>query len=201
MITDRSQRWRERRSMFVPAAGTINPEEFSVDIVDCMKTAKPFVVANHYSGSFPASRCSVGLFRNGRAGTSRLVGIATFSVPMNNAAIVKHTGLTHFNSGAELGRLVLSDDVEGNGETFFLSRAFKLLRQEKPEIISILSYADPMRRIGPAGDVIMPGPVGRAYQCFGAAYRGHTKPRSERSEEHTSELQSLMRISYAVFCL
>src|SRR3546814_2103579 len=26
-------------------------------------------------------------------------------------------------------------------------------------------------------------------------------PRQERSEEHTSELQSLMRISYAVFCL
>src|SRR3546814_8917234 len=26
-------------------------------------------------------------------------------------------------------------------------------------------------------------------------------PRSTRSEEHTSELQSLMRISYAVFCL
>src|SRR3546814_3585083 len=27
------------------------------------------------------------------------------------------------------------------------------------------------------------------------------KPAQERSEEHTSELQSLMRISYAVFCL
>src|SRR3546814_2070611 len=27
------------------------------------------------------------------------------------------------------------------------------------------------------------------------------QPRVERSEEHTSELQSLMRISYAVFCL
>src|SRR3546814_9438270 len=26
-------------------------------------------------------------------------------------------------------------------------------------------------------------------------------PTSQRSEEHTSELQSLMRISYAVFCL
>src|SRR3546814_10754454 len=26
-------------------------------------------------------------------------------------------------------------------------------------------------------------------------------PQSQRSEEHTSELQSLMRISYAVFCL
>src|SRR3546814_20279814 len=27
------------------------------------------------------------------------------------------------------------------------------------------------------------------------------KPTQQRSEEHTSELQSLMRISYAVFCL
>src|SRR3546814_6223939 len=35
--------------------------------------------------------------------------------------------------------------------------------------------------------------VGRHHR--GAAERGH------RSEEHTSELQSLMRISYAVFCL
>src|SRR3546814_3312482 len=33
--------------------------------------------------------------------------------------------------------------------------------------------------------------------------RGYDEPRRapERSEEHTSELQSLMRISYAVFCL
>src|SRR3546814_10606330 len=30
---------------------------------------------------------------------------------------------------------------------------------------------------------------------------GHQQRRIARSEEHTSELQSLMRISYAVFCL
>src|SRR3546814_2137613 len=30
---------------------------------------------------------------------------------------------------------------------------------------------------------------------------GHHRHRIARSEEHTSELQSLMRISYAVFCL
>src|SRR3546814_10771526 len=33
------------------------------------------------------------------------------------------------------------------------------------------------------------------------AYHRLAGPRAERSEEHTSELQSLMRISYAVFCL
>src|SRR3546814_10197135 len=31
--------------------------------------------------------------------------------------------------------------------------------------------------------------------------RGVALPENYRSEEHTSELQSLMRISYAVFCL
>src|SRR3546814_3372491 len=34
-----------------------------------------------------------------------------------------------------------------------------------------------------------------------AGYRPSGAPRRGRSEEHTSELQSLMRISYAVFCL
>src|SRR3546814_4640089 len=33
------------------------------------------------------------------------------------------------------------------------------------------------------------------------APEGYTGPQTYRSEEHTSELQSLMRISYAVFCL
>src|SRR3546814_2562413 len=34
-----------------------------------------------------------------------------------------------------------------------------------------------------------------------AGHRLRQEPEGERSEEHTSELQSLMRISYAVFCL
>src|SRR3546814_9723318 len=33
------------------------------------------------------------------------------------------------------------------------------------------------------------------------AVRGRAGQQARRSEEHTSELQSLMRISYAVFCL
>src|SRR3546814_5905571 len=46
----------------------------------------------------------------------------------------------------------------------------------------------------------------RVFRNVGTARSGSTalsteKIRSQRSEEHTSELQSLMRISYAVFCL
>src|SRR3546814_4283783 len=60
----------------------------------------------------------------------------------------------------------------------------------------------------------MPGPIVWVEGQCGPAWLGHDNggfafdcegPRHEtilaRSEEHTSELQSLMRISYAVFCL
>src|SRR3546814_7008255 len=36
---------------------------------------------------------------------------------------------------------------------------------------------------------------------IGRGARHHRRQHQPRSEEHTSELQSLMRISYAVFCL
>src|SRR3546814_3588947 len=44
----------------------------------------------------------------------------------------------------------------------------------------------------------------RKMRCFAPineSYRARYPPTDRRSEEHTSELQSLMRISYAVFCL
>src|SRR3546814_3070634 len=44
----------------------------------------------------------------------------------------------------------------------------------------------------------------RRKRCIGRIFRLVVQPRATglgRSEEHTSELQSLMRISYAVFCL
>src|SRR3546814_9286516 len=42
---------------------------------------------------------------------------------------------------------------------------------------------------------------GAALLTFAALWLTHETKDADRSEEHTSELQSLMRISYAVFCL
>src|SRR3546814_3113422 len=47
---------------------------------------------------------------------------------------------------------------------------------------------------------VEPAPFARIWRIVGAAELDKTR-RAQRSEEHTSELQSLMRISYAVFCL
>src|SRR3546814_8107189 len=41
----------------------------------------------------------------------------------------------------------------------------------------------------------------RGFLAFDPLQRASAHVESRRSEEHTSELQSLMRISYAVFCL
>src|SRR3546814_8844806 len=54
----------------------------------------------------------------------------------------------------------------------------------------------PRRQPRPLHDDV--GPRGRT-RHLGA--RGRPRPHPSRSEEHTSELQSLLRISYAVFCL
>src|SRR3546814_3553523 len=54
---------------------------------------------------------------------------------------------------------------------------------------------------GPEHDRTRPG-GGAGGQTGSAATKGSSVPnQATRSEEHTSELQSLMRISYAVFCL
>src|SRR3546814_8231355 len=54
----------------------------------------------------------------------------------------------------------------------------------KTEIFPVGDYFSPTDAIGPGGSFVY----------------GSANPLA-RSEEHTSELQSLMRISYAVFCL
>src|SRR3546814_1075867 len=59
-----------------------------------------------------------------------------------------------------------------------------------------------LRRVPvPGHDIVAAGTdlAGLARRSFTAVHSPH--PDLDRSEEHTSELQSLMRISYAVFCL
>src|SRR3546814_10243955 len=52
-----------------------------------------------------------------------------------------------------------------------------------------------------AADAAALGQRGRLHQLRGQRRAVLCAAGGERSEEHTSELQSLMRISYAVFCL
>src|SRR3546814_1885526 len=69
--------------------------------------------------------------------------------------------------------------------------------------ISCSSFAGMIRTATSAPDEAMlkaPALLASASQVMPSQVR-RAQMRARRSEEHTSELQSLMRISYAVFCL
>src|SRR3546814_8787687 len=76
-------------------------------------------------------------------------------------------------------------EQEGSGRSRFLLRT----HTSPVQIRTMMAQRPPIRIIAP----------GRTYRSDSAAT--HTPMFHQRSEEHTSELQSLMRISYAVFCL
>src|SRR3546814_1863739 len=59
----------------------------------------------------------------------------------------------------------------------------------------------PVRARGKHPLTNMPQTPEQAWGCIAEYLSGTAKWEQWRSEEHTSELQSLMRISYAVFCL
>src|SRR3546814_7403283 len=76
-----------------------------------------------------------------------------------------------------------------------LERADRLRRRQPRIAVRALRVAFGQR--GPRAVEPQPAP----HRPCGAGRPGRRSRHGRRSEEHTSELQSLMRISYAVFCL
>jgi hypothetical protein len=164
-MTD-NQRWRQRRDSYRPAGEVIDTSKYGVEAID-EDLAKRFVREHHYSGSFPAARMSFGLFRG-----IRIVGVMVFSQPGNNASIPAYSTA---EDGAELGRLVLLDDVPGNGESWFLGHCFRWLREKRPTWGAIHSYSDPVPRTTVDGFIVKPGHVGTIYQAFNGVYVGRAR--------------------------
>lgn len=169
------QRWRGRRDSYRPAGEPIDPRRYGVELLD-EGTARRFVVEHHYAGTYPAARCRAGLFRAGRAGRADLVGVAVFAVPMQPAALRKHAGVGPAE-GVELGRFVLLDEEPANAESWFLARAFRLLRQALPGVRAVLSYSDPIPRATVDGRQVMPGHLGIIYRAFNGRFVGRSSRR------------------------
>lgn len=179
-IVDRlgSQRWGRRSCSWRPGAEIFDPDRYSVALLDGDREAKEFVCAHHYSASFPAALVRVGLYLSASRWTrAELVGVAVFSQPMNERVVPAHTGLAPA-AGVELGRLVLLDEVPAPGETWFLARAFRLLREAREGVRAVVSYSDPVPRLDAQGALIMPGHIGVIYQGHNGVYRGRSSART-----------------------
>src|SRR3546814_8174879 len=100
---------------------------------------------------------------------------------------------------------VCSSDLNGS-EDFFLRGGIAVVRQVEQRRLEVVTTRQMRGTFAAGGDTaaVLDGErdeVFAACALRGRDYRPHLRVGSVRSEEHTSELQSLMRISYAVFCL
>ncbi len=193
MILAGNQRWRERRDSYRPAGEVIDPRGYEVAQIDDDATPKRFVIANHYSASFPAARFRFGLYRRGD-----LVGVAVFSHPCSDRVLTKVFPLRAATDAVELGRFVLLDEVPGNGESWFLARCFDQLRGQ---VVGVVSFSDPVARTALDGRVTFVGHFGCIYQSHNGVFLGRGERRLLRllpdgrvfSERAISKIRKLER--------
>src|SRR3546814_2052292 len=91
--------------------------------------------------------------------------------------------------GGQIGDLPISGETELNAAILTQSRF------TTPE-----QFGNIILRANPDGSAVTLSDVARV-ELGAQTYLFDSELNGKRSEEHTSELQSLMRISYAVFCL
>lgn len=166
------QRWRDRRDSYRTAGEPIRTSEYDVAAIASDTVARAFVEQHHYSASFPAARERYGLYRRGE-----LVGVSVLSQPPSQAALDAALPFpTSAGGRAELGRLVLLDDVPANGESYFQARCFELARREG--FAAVVSHSDPWPRTNAAGRTVFAGHYGCIYQALNATYCGLTPRRT-----------------------
>lgn len=128
------------------------------------KTGKEFIRRHHYSrGSHNGPTC-YGLVDNH---SGEVVGVCAFATPCSEAVRSVVFGPDRKNEVTELHRLVVLDKVPRNGESFLISQALKILKQDRPQINAVLTYADTTQ-----------GHLGIIYQATNAIYTGSTGSRS-----------------------
>lgn len=166
-----NQRWLFRVDSYRPPEERIDPRAYEVAEIPDDRTARAFVEAHHYSASYPAARRRFGLYRAGG-----LVGVAVFSHPCNDRVLSMFPGRP--TASIELGRLVLLDEVPGNGESWFVARCFEQLRAAG--FLGVVSFSDPVPRTSLDGVTRFMGHIGTVYQATNGVYLGRGTARTLR---------------------
>ena len=112
-------------------------KDYKVKRITC-KEAKEYIVKNHYShGCHNGPSPCYGLFEN-----DNLIGCLMFATPCSENVRASVFRVEHKDSVTELHRLHILDVTPKNTESWFISRCLKLLKQDKPQIKAVLTFAD-----------------------------------------------------------
>lgn len=128
---------------------------------------KEFIKEHHYShGSHNWPMC-YGLFLK-----TELVGVCAFATPCSERVCSSVFGEEHKRSVTELHRLVLLDKMPRNTESWFIARALRELKKDKPYYNAVLSFADRTE-----------SHVGYVYQATNAIYTGTSSKQTFYEDE------------------
>ena len=135
------------------------------------KSEADFMIQQHYLKCWPAvCVCRLGLRVSGR-----WAGLIIFSLP--RAGTEKLVGGITW----ELARLWAHDDMPRNTESWFISKAVKWVRMNRPEVRFLISYADPSA--GHHGFVYKAS----NWKDFGRSDEGRMTPRFDHLDPQTGK--------------
>src|SRR3546814_4083075 len=93
------------------------------------------------------------------------------------------------------------DDIAGRLEDMAQEQNAEIDFRQSNHEGHLIDWLHEAQAEGAKAVILNPGGFTHTSVALYDAIKSNATPVIERSEEHTSELQSLMRISYAVFCL
>lgn len=117
-----------------------------------------FIREHHYSRSCHNGPMTWGLFSG-----EDLIGVCAFATPASEAVRASLFGPESKDCVTELHRLVVLDGTPTNTESWFIAKALKGLKEERPRIKGVISFADATE-----------GHVGTIYQAVNALFCGTT---------------------------
>jgi hypothetical protein len=130
---------------------------------------RDYIRKYHYSMSCHNGPMTYGLFD----AEDKLIGVCAFATPCSENVRASIFGPEYKDHVTELHRLHVMDGTPANTETWFASRAIKALKEDKPRIWAVISFADSTE-----------GHLGTIYQALNFQYYGTSgRARFYRDEE------------------
>lgn len=133
---------------------------------------KEYIRQNHYTGTCHNGPMTVGLFLEGR-----LIGVCAFATPISEDVRAYFWGSENVNRVTELHRLFIEDGTPTNTESWFIARSLKLLKDRKPGLWGVVSFADTTE-----------GHTGVIYRATNALYMGTTGHRERFYEDSAGRI-------------
>ncbi len=172
MEVDFTQRWRERRTVFLQKQVFFNPRRHEVEKIP-VNLAADWIVKNHYLGSFPSATVCYGIFRSGK-----LPSVAVLGTAQHKNTIPNVFGPAYAKDCLLLQRFALADVLEFNAESYFLARVRARLKREG--YCGILTMSDETPKSDIFGNITFPGHIGTIFKSDNAVYLG----RIAKSDEY-----------------